>query len=226
MKKSLSPLLIGGILALAAGAVAAESITFYQREGFTGRNFTADQAVSDFDRTGFNDRIQSAVVHEGRWEVCVDAHFKGDCVVLTPGNYPNLGAYAGKISSVRLAAESQAENRPNDRGRYRDSRMTRGEANATLYSRPNLSGRSYPINDMTPNLESSRFNDRASSLRVDSGYWIFCSEAEFRGDCRTFGPGEYDSLPGMNNSISSGRLISSYYPYADKPDWQRDSRRR
>jgi hypothetical protein len=51
--------------------------------------------------------------------------------------------------------------------------------------------------------------------------WIFCSDAGFRGECRTFGPGDYASLPGMNDRISSGRMISNDYPYADKPDWQR-----
>ena len=25
------------------------------------------------------------------------------------------------------------------------------------------------------------------SLRVERGYWIFCSEPQFRGECRTFG---------------------------------------
>jgi len=72
------------------------------------------------------------------------------------------------------------------------------------------------------NLDPTGFNDRASSLRVESGYWIFCSDSEFRGDCRTFGPGDYASLPGMNNVISSGRQISNEYPYGEKPNWQRD----
>jgi hypothetical protein len=74
-----------------------------------------------------------------------------------------------------------------------------------------------------PSLGRTGFNDRASSLRVESGYWIFCSDAEFRGECRTFGPGDYATLPGLNNVISSGRRISNDYPYSERPDWQRDS---
>ena len=46
------------------------------------------------------------------------------------------------------------------------------------------------------------------------------ADSEFRGECRTFGPGEYANLPGLNNVISSGRRISNYYPYADRPDWR------
>jgi hypothetical protein len=86
-----------------------------------------------------------------------------------------------------------------------------------------MSGRAFPIQDGVTNLRRTGFNDRASSLRVESGYWIFCSDAEFQGDCRTFGPGDYASLPGMNNVISSGRRIANDYPYGEKPDWQRDS---
>ena len=215
MKQALRPLLIAIALA-AAGSAAAESITFYEGDNYRGRQFTADRPVTNFGNNGFNDGVHSAVVHEGRWEICVDADFNGGCGVLAPGAYPNLGAYAGRISSVRPIDERYSSNRANDRNRYR-------EARATLYEGPNLSGRSYPLNDPMPNLGRTGFNDRASSLRVESGYWIFCSESEFRGECRTFGPGEYASLPGLNNVISSGRRISNDYPYGDRPDWQRDS---
>jgi hypothetical protein len=133
-----------------------------------------------------------------------------------PRRLPNLGAYAGRISSVRPVDGRYSGERSDDRGRY-------SEARATLYEGSNLSGRSFPVNDAMPNLGRTGFNDRASSLRVESGYWIFCSDSDFRGECRTFGPGEYASLPGLNNVISSGRRISNDYPYGDRPNWQRDA---
>ncbi|CAG0987405.1 hypothetical protein BURK1_02081 [Burkholderiales bacterium] len=217
MRHHLTPLLIGVLMA-AAGPAAADSITFYQDDNFRGRQITADRPVSNFARDGLNDRFHSAVVHEGRWEICVDADFAGSCGVLAPGAYPNLGAYAGRISSVRPVDGRYPGNRADDRGRNRDAR-------ATLYEGQNLSGRSYALDETMPNLGMTGFNDRASSLRVESGYWIFCSDSEFRGECQTFGPGEYASLPGLNNAISSGRRIANAYPYQDKPNWQRDSYR-
>jgi len=216
MKRLLTPLLLG-IVSATSGWAAAESITFYTADNFRGREFKADRPVVNFANTGFNDRINSAVVHEGRWEICVDADFRGGCGVLVPGSYPNLGAYAGRISSVRPIGGPYSDNRRDERSRYR-------EAHATLYEGPNLSGRSYPINDIVRNLAPTGFNDRASSLRVDSGYWIFCSDSDFRGECRTFGPGDYASLPGLNNVISSGRRISNEYPYTDRPNWQQPQR--
>ena len=205
-----------GIISVAAGSATADRVTFYQDENFGGRQFSADRPVANFANNGFNDRIRSAVVHDGRWEICVDADFSGGCGVLGPGAYPSLGAYAGRISSVRPIDERYSNDRYDDRGRNR-------VAHATLYEGPNLSGRSYPRNDTMRNLDPTGFNDRASSLRVESGYWIFCSDSESRGECRTFGPGDYASLPGMSDVISSGRRIASDYPYDGKPDWQRHS---
>jgi len=217
MKRILTPLLAAA-LAVAAASAAADKITFYEGDNYGGRQFTADGPVANFDRNGFNDRVRSAVVHDGRWEICVDANFNGSCSTLAPGAYPNLGAWAGRISSVRPVDGRIANNRPDDRGRYPAQ-----AARATLYEGPNLSGRSFALNDSMRNLESTGFNDRASSLRVESGYWIFCSDSEFRGNCRTYGPGDYASLPGMNNVISSGRQIANEYPYGEKPNWQRNS---
>ena len=49
---------------------------------------------------------------------------------------------------------------------------------------------------------------------------MFCSEAQFRGTCRTFGPGDYPALPsGLDNRISSGRRVSEDYPYSGNPTW-------
>jgi hypothetical protein len=202
------------IAAVAAGAAAADSITFYQDSNFRGRQFSADRPVTNFEPGGFNDQARSAVVHDGRWEICVDADFAGNCSVLAPGAYPDLGAYAGRISSVRPVDGRQAGSRADGRGRV---------ARATLYEGQNLSGRAYALDGNMTNLGTTGFNDRASSLRVESGYWIFCSDADFQGECRTFGPGDYASLPAMNNVISSGRRIANDYPYQDRADWQRNS---
>lgn len=207
--------LLIGILMTAAGSAAADSITLYQRDNYGGRRMTVESATPSIASTGFNDRAFSAVVHEGRWEICYDSDFRGSCGVLEPGAYPELGAYAGRISSLRPFDGRPAEHRPDRRNRG-------PEAHATLFERPDLSGRSFPLDSAVRDLARTGFNDRASSLRIESGYWIFCSDAEFRGECRTYGPGDYANLPGMNNAISSGRRIANVYPYGGRPNWQGD----
>jgi hypothetical protein len=204
-----------GILMAAAGSASADSITLFQRDNYGGRRLTVESATASIANAGFNDRAFSAVVHEGRWEICYDADFRGSCGVLEPGAYPELGEYAGRISSLRPLDRRPAE--------YRPDRRNRGpQAHATLFEGANLSGRTYPLDDAVRDLARTGFNDRASSLRIESGYWIFCSDAEFRGECRTFGPGDYANLPGMNNAISSGRRIAHFYPYGGRPNWQAD----
>jgi hypothetical protein len=92
-----------------------------------------------------------------------------------------------------------------------------------LFSNPDFRGQRYVVDgNYLPNLANTGFNDRAQSLRVEGGYWIFCSDAQFQGQCRTFGPGNYPNLPpALNNRLSSGRRISEQYPYNGPPRWTR-----
>lgn len=218
---------------LAAAGSAYANVTFYEGENFTGRDITINETVSNFDRTRFNDRATSVIVNQGQWEVCADADFSGGCQVFGPGRYPSMGGLSGRVSSVRPVAYTAGAERgqgayrsdAGERGRAggRGRRDDRGGASATLYEGGNLSGRSYSLEGRTmANLDGTGFNDRASSLRVDSGYWVFCSDANFDGECRTFGPGTYARLPaGLDNMITSGRRISNDFPYSQGPNWQR-----
>jgi uncharacterized protein YcfJ len=91
----------------AAGLILATQATaqvmFYEGEGYRGGAFRADTTIPNFASTGFNDRASSAMVEQGRWEVCEDAGFRGRCTILGPGNYPSLAPMGlnKSISSVR-----------------------------------------------------------------------------------------------------------------------------
>ena len=102
-------------VALLAGAQASAQITFYENDNFRGRVFSTDRQVRNFERQGFNDRASSVVVERGRWEVCENARFEGNCVVLRRGSYDslrNLGLQ-DRISSVRPVARNRNyENQP------------------------------------------------------------------------------------------------------------------
>lgn len=99
-------------LVLAPQAIA--QVTFYEHDGFQGRSFSTERQVGNFERFGFNDRASSVVVLHERWEVCQDARFGGQCVVLRPGRYPSLAAMGlnDRVSSVRMVNRStQVEDR-------------------------------------------------------------------------------------------------------------------
>ena len=195
------------------GAAAAGSarVTFFEAEDFAGRAFTMSGVVPSLVARGFNDRAESAVVEGGPVEVCGDVNFGGGCMILNPGRHATLGNFRNRISSVRAVAATGPRDGPQGGGRG---------ASATLYSGPNLSGRAVTL-DRDGAADLQAFNERASSLVVERGYWIFCTEPAFRGECRTFGPGEYRQLPPeFDNRISSGRRIANNYPYANRPNWE------
>ncbi|MFA9216407.1 MAG: beta/gamma crystallin-related protein [Sphingomonadaceae bacterium] len=108
MYKTISPLKLA--LAVAGLTLASHSmaqITLYETEGWHGRAFSTSQPVRDFSRNGFNDKASSVVVERGRWEVCEDAGFRGQCMVLRQGSYENLRGMGlnNQISSARPARE-------------------------------------------------------------------------------------------------------------------------
>ena len=219
--------LLGAAIALLATGVVAGELTLYEGENFQGRNLTLRSDMRDLDRTQFNDRAMSLVIRDGVWEVCSDAQFRGHCATLRPGNYPVLeGGLDRRISSVREVAGAPVAGRgpaPGYAATPGYAGAATGAAKAILYEGPDFRGRSFAIErNVVRDLDRTSFNDRAASLRVERGYWIFCSDANFEGDCRTFGPGDYPNLPGdLNRRISSGRMISERYPYSAPPAWDR-----
>jgi uncharacterized protein YcfJ len=101
MKKSFATMTFVASLGVCTQAVA--QINFYEHDGYRGRLFAVNDAVSNFAYAGFNDRASSVIVDRGVWEVCDDANYRGRCVVLRRGNYDSLNRLGmnDKISSVR-----------------------------------------------------------------------------------------------------------------------------
>ena len=212
--------------ALAMGVCAGE-ITLFEDEDFRGNSIRLTTEATSLDSTGMNDKTRSAIVRDGVWEVCRDANFNGGCIQLPPGRYQRMdGNFVRNISSAREidprtygGANSAGYPQPYSVPNYAGS----GAPQAILYEGHDFQGRQFPMTrDVMNNLDRTGFNDRAGSLRVTSGYWVFCSDVTFQGDCRTFGPGEYPNLEReLDRRISSGRLISNAYPYSGQPQWER-----
>jgi hypothetical protein len=196
------------------------AITLYDSPGLTGRSYSANGPIGNLDSVRFNDRASSALISSGTWQLCADADFRSSCEVLGPGRHDNLGGVTGRVSSIRPFAGGGGGG---GGGGGWDSGGGGGSARVVMYENPGFSGRSFVVNnDVIANLGNVGFNDRASSLRVERGYWMFCTDANFMGECRTLGPGDYPNLPyGLSNRLSSGRRISNHYPYGGAPpNWQ------
>jgi uncharacterized protein YcfJ len=107
---------VAAAMACAGLATAASAgVTFYENNGYRGRAFTTERQIQNFDRFGFNDRASSVVVDSGRWEVCTDARFGGECAVLRRGSYDSLRSLGlnDRISSVRpVGRTARYDNEP------------------------------------------------------------------------------------------------------------------
>lgn len=86
---------------------------------------------------------------------------------------------------------------------------TQAAAQVTFYEREGFRGRAYSTERSIEDLRSSRMNDRASSVIVESGRWVVCDERGFEGRCSLLRRGSYDSLErmGLNDRISSVRSV-------------------
>jgi hypothetical protein len=84
------------------GGGGAPRIQLFEDRNFGGRSITLTSNVSDFERLGFNDRADAAIVRGGLWRLCSDARMRGNCRDFPPGRYNDLGPLGGKVSSAMI----------------------------------------------------------------------------------------------------------------------------
>ncbi len=187
---------------LATSAQAAE-MTLYLQPNFDGRQVTLRGYTANLASIGFQDQVSSLVVHSGRWELCTQPDFKGDCATLGPGEYRTLDPRLNhRVESAREV------------GSYREqlgSYSGYGRGSIELFGQPDMRGKSMKLDRDAATLEGSGFNDRASSLVVTEGTWQLCSDPGYAGNCRIYTPGAYADLGyGMAKEISSARMVRAH----------------
>ena len=191
--------------ASAAGAIGGAAqprqmggvgITVYADAGFKGDNATFRSDQSDLGPSGFGNRISSLQVAPGEiWEVCQGINYGPPCQVFS-GNEADLRrrSWNDRISSLRrVRGRAGGGGFPNP-----------GRGRLVLYSDERFRGEAVPISGPTPSLGS--FNDKAESLRIDSGTWEVCEDINY-GKCRTVSR-DMSSL----GSLGLAKRVSSVRP--------------
>ncbi len=86
-----------------ARPVENSQISFYEHPNYEGRGYTANDSVPNMRPIGFDRAVSSVVVRGGPWEMCDQPNFRGQCVVLRRGQYPDLRALNmdDRIGSMR-----------------------------------------------------------------------------------------------------------------------------
>ena len=110
---------------------------------------------------------------------------------------------------------------------------TQAMAQVTFYEHEGFQGRSFTTPKQIGNFQRFAFNDRASSVVVQSERWEVYQDARFRGRCVVLRRGQYPSLAamGLNDRVSSMRTVSRNARvdddrYAPPPVVAHDYRRR
>ena len=211
-------------LALAGTAQAAE-ITIYKQPGFSGGEQTFNRDYSSLQGSGVYDQSKSVVVRSGRWQVCSQPNFQGDCQVLERGQYASLPQQLnGRIESLRevtQVADAERHNRWRWEGggwREREDRYA-GEqpgydrregryANAGRGSVALLADGNWTRYDRDmDNLFHSPYREGAERMVIREGTWEVCALPDYRGACRTFDPGVYANLGRFGTQIGSIRRV-------------------
>lgn len=212
-----------------SGAATAGELTVFSGPGFQGQNLTLRGDARDLRPSGFNDRIGSMIVRSGRWEVCLDLDFRGDCRVFEPGEYRHLDRMTNLITSAREIDGGRDGDRANggyrdhggdgdhDRNDYRDDEHDnnrggrgrgRGREGIEMYSARNFGGERFMVRRDMRQLNRNTFDDRAASLIVRGGQWEVCQHPDFGGRCQVFTRGEYPNLErAFTRSITSVRQV-------------------
>ena len=217
--------LLATALGLLATGAFAGALTLYQDNDFLGGRMTAHGAVPDLDRSAFNNAASSAVVHEGIWEVCTGAYFRGRCTQLRPGEYSSLEpTLAGRIESVRevnayepdvvIAPPPVTQPQVVPPPPQALTAPPTPDTRIALFERTGFGGRSVELSSSVRDLDTVNFGSRADAVIVYGGVWRLCTGTRARGECRDFAPGRYDNLGRMAERVSSVELVASTSPPA------------
>ncbi|MHC5854591.1 beta/gamma crystallin-related protein [Nostoc sp.] len=80
-------------------------------------------------------------------------------------------------------------------------------AAVVLYNDINFGGDSLASDDDIFDMSATNYNDKTSSIKVNSGRWRFCSDANLSGACFEISEGEYPQIQNDNDRISSFKRI-------------------
>ncbi|HET9576338.1 MAG TPA: beta/gamma crystallin-related protein [Usitatibacter sp.] len=196
----------GGVLALAlaAGFAQAAEMSVFKQPSFSGDALTLHGDNPNLAANGFQDQVSSVIVNSGRWEVCTQPNFQGDCAVLERGQYPALEQRLNhRIESAREV--SHYANRDNGRLAYNEG--ARGGPAIELFDGPDFRGRRVPIARDQESLFRRDFDQQASSMVIHEGTWQICTRPGYEGVCRVFREGEYPDLRRFDNRIGSLKRV-------------------
>jgi hypothetical protein len=182
---------------------AGPRIILYQNTPKGMRAVELTSNVDDLGSRNFSNSAYAAFVSDGTWRLCDQERGRGRCSDFAPGRYESLGGLEGRVRSAYLIASTP------ERVATVATVPAFPPGRAVLYQFPNFTGPQAVVEfGRAPDLDWAHFKQPASSLRVESGTWLVCSEMGYQGECRVLGPGEYPQLTNvLNGGVYSARQV-------------------
>jgi hypothetical protein len=204
-----APVIVASTAVIPGPVIVASTeprIALFERSGFGGRSLELTKTMGGLDLSGLYAGADAAVVYGGIWRLCSRQYFRGECADFAPGRYENLGSLTGRVSSAELVAVTSA-------APVSIAPPAAVTGRVMMYEQPNFGGQAIVIDrSAISDLQRVGFDNRAASMRIVSGTWMFCTDAGFHGACYTLGPGQYASLPrDVDRRIASARVENDVY---------------
>ena len=178
---------------------AGPRLTLYQHSGGSIRAIEMTANVDDLGTRQFGASADAALVSGGLWRLCDGLYGRGSCTDFPPGQYSSLGPLDGRVRSAYLVAPIA------DRG---NTVAAVPAGRAVLFQYPNFGGAPAVVEyGRAPDLDWAHFKNPASSIRIESGTWLVCSDIGYQGQCQVLGPGDYPYVTGLGQGIASARQV-------------------
>ncbi len=189
-----------GPTVVSAPIPAGPRVVLYQHTTGGIRAVELTSNVDDLGVRRFAASADSALVSGGVWRLCDHDRGRGQCTEYSPGQYVTLGALDRRVMSAYLVA------RVDDGGATPVAVISSGRV--VLYQNPNFGGPTAVVeNGRAPDIDWTNFRNPATSLRIEAGTWLVCSDIGYQGDCRVLDPGDYPVLPAGMSGIASARQV-------------------
>lgn len=183
------------------GPEPAGELLLFRHDDFAGRRVALAGPEANFGHFGLNDEVSSVVVRAGRWLLCSDAGFRGECITLGAGSYPSLSAYGlnDRLSSARPASPHEHDGGPPFGAREVDDGAGHAARSACARALGDSLGREQPgverIELFDAEVELSRLSADEIGVRGAGQYETRRALTPFRFRCRwSLHSGEVTSL--------------------------------
>ncbi|KAG7331962.1 hypothetical protein KOW79_003796 [Hemibagrus wyckioides] len=150
----------------------------YEQENFQGRCHELTGPCNNLQEAGV-EKVGSILVLCGPWVGYEQPGCKGEQYVLEKGEYPRWDAWTNSRRSDCIFA-------------FRPIKVDSQEHKIVLYENPKFAGKKIEIiDDDVPSFHAHGYQEKVSSVRVQSGTWVAYQYPGYRGYQYLFEKGEY-----------------------------------